>query len=421
MKNKSNRFKDVLLLIVFGELLYWGLNNYKFLGETLGGLWSLLLPFIVGLCIAFILNVPMKALERLIFKERPNTTERAKRIIEKIKRPASLILTLVIFIGAIFLVCFIVIPEISNTFKTLKDAIPGFTDRISKLYGTITEKLPEINSWVENFNIDWQNISKEIATYAQDISSNLINSTVDFASSFFTGVYNGILGIIFAVYILLQKEKLERQMRSIISAYIPDKHAEYFIHVCRMINNTFSKFLGGQCTEAFILGSLCFIGMTILRIPYALAVGVLVTFTAFIPIVGAFLGTAIGAFLICVTDPIKALWFIVFFIILQQVEGNLIYPRVVGSSVGLPSLWVLFAVTVGGGMMGILGIFVSVPICSVIYCLLKENVDKRLLKKNTTNTEETEEIEQETAEQSQDNIDENEVESENTDENSGSE
>ena len=219
----------------------------------------------------------------------------------------------------------------------------------------------------------------------------------------------------------MQTEKLEREMRSIISAYIPDKHAEYFIHVCRMINNTFSKFLGGQCTEAFILGSLCFIGMTILRIPYALAVGVLVTFTAFIPIVGAFLGTAIGAFLICVTDPIKALWFIVFFIILQQVEGNLIYPRVVGSSVGLPSLWVLFAVTVGGGMMGILGIFVSVPICSVIYCLLKENVDKRLLKKNTTNTEETEEIEQETAEQSQDNIDENEVESENTDENSGSE
>lgn len=421
MKNKSNRFKDALLLIVFGELLYWGLNNYKFLGEILGGLWSLLLPFIVGLCVAFILNVPMKALERLIFKERPNATERAKRISRKIKRPASLVLTLVIFVGAIFLVCFIVIPEISNTFKTLKDAIPGFTNRVSNLYTMIAEKLPEINSWVENFNIDWQNISKEIATYVQNISSNLINSTVDFASSFFTGVYNGILGIIFAVYILLQKEKLERQMRSIIGAYIPDKHAEYFIHVCRMINNTFSKFLGGQCTEAFILGSLCFIGMTILRIPYALAVGVLVTFTAFIPIVGAFLGTAIGAFLICVTDPIKALWFIVFFIILQQIEGNLIYPRVVGSSVGLPSLWVLFAVTVGGGMMGILGIFVSVPICSVIYCLLKENVDRRLLKKNTTDTEETEEIEQETAGQNQGNADENEVESENTDENSGNE
>jgi predicted PurR-regulated permease PerM len=241
---------------------------------------------------------------------------------------------------------------------------------------------PEIADYISRYNFNWEQIFGNVYNFLINSGGNMLQSTFQMASSIIGGVIDFFLGFIFAVYILLQKEKLGQQSRKLIYAYLPERMADKIISVCSLAAKIFAKFLSGQCLEAVILGSIFFVAMSIFRFPYALMISVLIGFTALIPVFGAFIGCFVGAFLILIVDPWMALWFILLFFVLQQLEGNFIYPHVVGGSVGLPSMWVLLAVTIGGSTMGVAGMLIFIPMASVLYTLLREATYKRLAKRN---------------------------------------
>ena len=368
---EKKKFRQYLLLIAFGVALFWGLTNYTIIYKMGRTVLSVLSPVIIGLCIAFILNVPMSSFERRVFRPSKKTGKMG-RIKSKLKRPVSIIFVIALFLLIIFMLFYLVIPALIDTLTQLSEEIPEFVENISR----IVKDQPIILHWFESMDMSKEAAIEKLTSILKNsvLTLQTVDSTINVVSGIFSSIVNAVLGICFAIYMLAQKEKLIGQCKKLTYAFIKDEIADKMVYVCRKASDTFSKFLTGQCTEAIILGSLCMIGMLILRMPYAILVGVLVAVTAFIPIVGAFIGVAVGAFLISVTSLSQAFWFIVFMIILQQIEGNLIYPHVVGSSVGLPSIWVLFAVTVGGNIAGIIGMFVSVPVCAVLYCLLSEFV-----------------------------------------------
>ncbi len=239
------------------------------------------------------------------------------------------------------------------------------------------QQYPDVANWLQNIELDW----KSIVQMVQNSAGDVLSSTVTAASSVVGAIVNFFLGIVFAFYVLVQKEKLGRQGRKLLYAFLPEKQAEKVLSVCSLSYKTFASFLSGQCLEAVIVGTLFFISMSIFQFPYALIISVLIAFMAFIPIFGAVIGCVIGAFLILMIDPIRAIWFVVLFLVMQQIEGNLIYPHVVGNSVGLPSIWVLAAVTLGGSLMGFAGMLICIPLCSVVYALASKAVNDRLAKK----------------------------------------
>ncbi len=245
--------------------------------------------------------------------------------------------------------------------------------------------MPQAAVWLEELNlnldltsIDWREIITQVVNFLQNGAGNVLNTTFTVASGIFNGIVTGFLAIVFSFYLLMNKEKLGSQAKQLLYALLKEPHADYLVRVGQMTNRTFSKFLSGQCVEAVILATLFFVSMSILRFPYAMIISTLIAFTALIPVFGAFIGCVVGAFLILLVDPVRAFWFVVLFLFLQQFEGNIIYPRVVGSSVGLPSMWVLVAVTLGGSMMGVLGMLVYIPMFSVLYRLIREAVSDRL-------------------------------------------
>lgn len=388
MELNKNNIKKILLIAVIIIIIFLILQNLGTVIDFLGLVISLISPFLIGLCIAFILNCPMRFIENkiLVFKKPEDSKNKdkfvkLKKFLIKIKRPLSLILSLVFILGIVFIVMFMIIPEIGDTIVILKDSIPGFVTRTQDWYNNFIEKYPDISNWLSEINIDWDKVSSTAFNFLQNYGGNLLNSTVSAFASIIGGVINFILGIFFAFYILIQKEKLSCQIKKAMYSILPEHVTDKIIEIGRLTNNTFSRFLSGQCCEAVILGFMFFIAMTIFRFPYALMISVLIAFTALIPIVGAFIGCIVGAFLILIVDPVKALWFIVMFLVLQQIEGNFIYPKVVGNSVGLPSIWVLVAVTIGGSVMGITGMLLMIPLCSVLYALFREFVYKRIKKK----------------------------------------
>lgn len=371
--------KKILAIAAFTVILYWGLNNLSLLLSWARALLALLSPFILGSCIAFILSVPMKGVERLLFGWADGRGKHGWA--QKIKRPVSIVLTICLFIAVIWFVVFLVVPELLRTLGIISDAIPPFIRRMQTWSTGFMAGLPDLSKEIAALQIDWMGIWKNVAGFLSSSATNVLNSTFTVASSVFNGVFNFILGLIFAIYILMQKEKLAQQGKRVLYAVFPERAAAYMLNVSSLTHRTFSSFLTGQCLEAVILGAIFFVSMTLFRFPYALMISVLIAFTALIPIFGAFIGCFVGAFLILVTDPLKALWFLILFLVLQQIEGNLIYPRVVGSSVGLPSLWVLVAVTLGGSTMGVLGMLIFVPLFSVLYAIARESVAGRLSRK----------------------------------------
>lgn len=378
MDLSKNNTKKLMGLILFTIAVYVSFENIDVVLHTLSRVIGLLSPFILGGCIAFIMNVPMRVIERNLFRN-----EKLKRI----KRPISILLTLIFILGIIFIVIFIISPELFRTIGALAKSIPDFGKRVQAQLTELVNKYPELQTYIADFQfdwnqIDWEMVAKNILGFAQDFTSNIFNSTIGIVGSIVSGLANFIIGFVFAIYILTQKENLSRQAKKILYAYLPEKKAERTIYIFTLAETTFSNFLSGQCTEAIILGCMFFVAMTIFKLPYALLVGVLIAFTALIPIFGAFIGCIIGAFLILMISPVQALWFVILFNVLQQIEGNLIYPHVVGGSVGLPSIWVLFAVTVGGNLMGIFGMLIFIPICSVIYAILRTAVNKRIQKRD---------------------------------------
>ncbi len=373
MEWNKQTIKGLLAVVCGGVAFYWVLQNLWALGGAVGWLLGILAPFLLGGAIAFILNVPMRAIER-------NLMPRAKSA-ARFRRPLALVLALVGVLGVLALASWVIGPGIAEAVMSIVNQIPQAAKRLQEQLLELKEYLPQLEAIIAELEIDWGEISRKAIAVAQAWGSGLLSSGSGLIGGVVSGVSTFVIGLIFSFYILLQKEKLSRQARQVFYAILPERRADRLLDVLRLAERTFSSFLSGQCLEACILGTLFVVAMTLFQIPYALLVGVLIALTALIPIVGAFIGCAVGALLIAIDDPWKALWFIVLFLVLQQVEGNLIYPHVVGSSVGLPSIWVLFAVTLGGSLMGILGMLVFIPVCSVLYALFRGYVKDRLAQK----------------------------------------
>lgn len=374
MELSKKTVRTIIGLIVLTLLLAAGLQKIGSVWGAFNFVIGLVFPFILGACLAFLLNIPMSVIERHLFSE--NRVKGPK--MRKLARPLSLVLALLLVLMIIVIVIFIIVPAIADTVVTLTNSVPGFIDQVQKWSAGLAGSYPDIAKQITNLSIDWGKFGAEIIDFLQKGVTSFVGSTFNVASSIASGVVNFSLGFIFALYVLLQKEKLGSQFRKLFYAYLPERVTDKLLEVCRLSNSTFSSFVTGQCTEAVILGAMFVVVMLIFRLPYALMIGVLIGFLSLIPIFGAFIGCFVGAFLILMVNPMQAFWFIVIFLIIQQIEGNLIYPHVVGGSVGLPSIWVLVAVTIGGGAMGITGMIITIPLCSVCYTLLREATGKRL-------------------------------------------
>lgn len=372
------QIRVLFALVAFGVLLFVGLQNLGTVWGFVQILIGLLMPFIIGLCIAFILSVPMRAVETHLFRP---LDKKCGRIWRKIRRPLAATVTLLLALGVLAAAVFLIIPELGRSLRTLADSIPGFIARAQAWLTELAQKYPQWQDWINDLQLDWNAIAQKLLAFAQSGAVDLFNSTVSLATSIFSGVFNLFLGVIFAMYVLMQKETLARQITNVLRAHLPDAKTDRLLEIGRLSNRTFSRFLTGQCLEAVILGLMFFVTMCIFRFPYALMIAVLIAVLALIPIFGAIIGCVVGAFLIFVGDPMQAFWFVVMFLILQQIEGNFIYPKVVGTSVGLPSIWVLAAVTVGGGVMDIFGMLVAVPLSSVLYSLLRDSTNRRLARR----------------------------------------
>lgn len=372
--NKHNT-RAMIGLIVLALMLWAGLQNYRSVLEGIAWAIGLFFPFIIGGCMAFIINIPMAIFERTLFNKRWMA---GKPRLQKMKRPISLLLALFAIILLLCVVSFLIVPEFTDSVLVIKDAGPAFIKEIQGWINSIQGTSPDITNFLTNLSLDWTNIEAGILGFLQKGVLTFLDGTVDAATSIAGGVLSFFIGIIFAIYALFQKETLGRQFRKILYAYVPEKVADRVLFITDLSSKTFGNFVTGQCTEAVIIGGLFFITMSIFRFPYALMISVLIGFLSLIPIFGAFIGCVLGAFLILMNSPIQAFWFIVLFLVVQQLEGNLIYPHVVGGSVGLPSIWVLVAVTIGGNGWGIVGMIITIPLCSVFYTLLREEVASRL-------------------------------------------
>ena len=371
--NKEN-MRKIRELIVFTIVILMALWKYTLVVDVLGFVLNIIFPFLLGGAIAFILNVPMSFLERQIFRN----GDAGEKPMQRIARPCSLTLTILCVIGIIALVMFVVIPQLGSTFVSLGKSIQDFMPSAILWMEELFHNNEEIMELLGDLNMDWDKILDSVVSFFKSGAGNVLNSTMSAAKSIINSVTTFFIAFVFACYILLQKEKLNVQMKKILYAYLPKRIVEKMLDVCSLTYRTFSSFLTGQCVEALILGFMFFVVMGIFRLPYALLVGILIAFTALIPIFGAFIGCIVGAFLILMVNPVQAFTFVVMFLVLQQIEGNLIYPKVVGNSVGLPSIWVLAAVSIGGSLMGVVGMLVFIPLVSVIYILFRGDVYKRL-------------------------------------------
>ena len=388
--------KKIRELIVFTALLVVALWKFDVVLDVLKTIGQIIFPFILGGAIVFVINVPMSFLEKKIFENIKKENKAAR----KLARPVSLLLTIVLVVGVIALVMIGVIPQLTKT--------------MGSLMINITDFIPQIKIWIRDFFHDNREIMKLVdqlqfkpdqaikwgISLLGNGAGNMMNTTVSAVGSVVSGLATFFIAFSFACYVLFQKEKLHVQIRKVLFAFLPKQKADAFLKVCSLTYRTFANFLTGQCLEAVILGCMFVVTLSILRMPYALLIGVLIAFTALIPIFGAFIGCAVGSFLIFMVSPKQAIIFIIVFLVLQQIEGNLIYPHVVGESVGLPSIWVLAAVTIGGNLMGIVGMLVFIPLLSVVYTIFRKVVYQRLKKrhiKQVTATDIEEYTEKETA------------------------
>ena len=365
--------KHLMQILAFAILLYCGMEHFNVVIALVRFVLGIVMPFLVGGVIAFIFNVPMKRIEKHLFPK--------NKKLAKLRRPAAYFLTLVAVIGVIVLALVVIIPELGNTVSMLMAQIPVAFDAAAEWLNDMLKQYPVLEPAVEKLNIDWASVSASVVKFVQSFGSGLVSSGVGFFSGIISGVATFVIAFTFSIYVLFQKEKLQRQVKQVLYALLPQKVTEKMISVATLSNQIFSSFLSGQCLEAVILGTLFVISMTIFRMPYAMLTGIVIAITALIPIFGAFIGCIVGMLLIVMVNPIQAVWFLILFLVLQQIEGNLIYPHVVGGSVGLTSIWVLAAVTIGGNLFGIAGILFFIPLCSVLYAMFRDFVKQRLKKR----------------------------------------
>lgn len=378
MDLKQMTFKQIRELIVFTILCLVGLWKFDVVLEVLGVLWDIVFPFALGGAIAFIINVPMSFVEKKIFGKKEEQGKKKERF----ARLVSLVVTLLLVVAVIVLVMFVLVPQLGETFSSLGNSIATFLPKLQEWVKEFTHNNSEVMNVVDKIEYDPQKIMSWAMGFLGNGAENMMSTTVSAVGSLVSGVANFFIAFSFAIYILFQKEKLHLQMRKIMFAFLPKGKAEATLEVCSLAYKTFSSFLTGQCVEAMILGSMFVVSMTIFRLPYALLIGIIIAFTALIPVFGGFIGCWVGFFMIFMVSPEKAIFFLLLFLVLQQIEGNLIYPHVVGGSVGLPSIWVLAAVSIGGKLMGIVGMLIFIPLASVFYTLFREVVYLRLKKQH---------------------------------------
>ena len=371
--NRKN-IKGLMLLIAFALVLAWGINNPAQVGSILRQLLGLVSPFLLGFCFAFVLNILLRPLERLWDRLWRKSKSPLR---QRLRRPVCLLLSLVLLFGVVAAVFLVLIPQLRETVLSISAMVPQAVEKAEGWWQELSAFLAHFGAYLPALDLDAEKIISTATDMIARYAGAMANKTIDITLSIFNVFFNFIMALIISFYVLGQKEQHGRNCRRAIRAIMKPEHADRFLSVVSLVDRSFTSYVTGQMTEAVILGCLCCLGMLIFRFPYAPVISVVIGFTALIPIFGAWVGAAIGAFLIVFVSPMKALWFVVFLVILQQLENNLIYPRVVGKSVGLPGIWVLAAVTIGGGAFGILGMLLGVPTCAVIYTLVKEFVARR--------------------------------------------
>lgn len=365
--NKKN-MKKLMILISFGIILFWVLNNLTVIFAFISHILHLLYPFILGAIIAFILNIPMTKIEKFIKKHQKNKNSKLP------VRTISITLSLVIFVGFILLISLLLIPELIENIQLLIKNIPGFIEKIQELILNLVSSYPDIELKIEEVFKNTTNVNNIMVT----VLNYVINGSLSFITSLVTSVFTLFTAVVFAVYVLSQKEYLNRGVKKLMYAYMKKEHVDKVMEIATLSNKTFSKFISGQCVEAIILGTIFFITLSLLRFPYALIISVLTTVTALIPMFGAMIAMLVGALLISVTSVWQALLFIVVFQVIQQIENNFIYPKVVGKSVGLASMWTLMAVILGGSILGITGMIIGLPLASILYAILRNETNEKL-------------------------------------------
>ncbi len=369
---KGKMDKRIIKYFLVAAVLVLAVTRFDKLLGFAGRLWGIVIPLIMGAVMAYVLNLIMKVVEKWYFPKSKSKLVKATRRIVCI----FLSIFLILLIG--FLIFRLVIPELVDTISMIWRWVPVGLERLQDILANYSDQIPELEKWINSLEFDWNEIGKNMFRYFTSGVSDIVGSTISVVGTIGMGVTNFVIGLIFAIYILANKETLGRQLGKVAAAYCRPVLLNKIKSVIKVANETFSSFIVGQCTEAVILGSLCILGMLIFRFPYAPMVGTFVGATALIPVVGAYLGAVVGFIMILTVSPIKAVLFIVFIIALQQLEGNLIYPKVVGSSIGLPGMWVLAAVTVGGGISGIGGMLMGVPLTATVYKLIRSDVNKRI-------------------------------------------
>ena len=370
-RNKIS-YKKIFLGVAGCIILYWLLTETERFFSIIKGVTTVLSPFIIGASLAFVLNVPMRFIENR-FKKIPNAA---------LRRALAMVLTIVFVLLVLYGVICLLVPQIGETVESIINTLPAFFGRVQESVMEYLAENPDLMDWLSNYTdfetMNWSDLIQDAIALITNSLGSLVNALIATVISLGNGIFNGFLSVVFALYCLARKEILARQARRLLYSILKEQTCDEIIRVLRMTNYTFSKFISGQCLEAVILGSMFAVTMPIFRMPYMPLISVIIAVTALVPIVGAFVGCIIGAFFILVVNPVMAFWFVVLFLVLQQIEGNLIYPRVVGSSVGLPGMWVLVAVAVGGDLMGVGGMLLMIPLASVCYALAREFTCKRL-------------------------------------------
>lgn len=370
MEFNSKSTKKIIFIVFFAALMFAVFQNIDSVLALVFKIIGFFSPVIAALCVAFVLNVLLVPIETKLF----GFMEKSKNgFVNKLKRPISIITTYLAAVGIIALIIGVIIPELIDTVVGIAEKMPDFVkDAQAWIEGELHKF--NINSSLPEITINWQKAANQIVDVLKNSSNMIFRGAVDATTSIIGGVFDAVFGLVLSVYVLAKKEKIGCFLKNMLTAFLKEKQTKRILHIASRTSDCFSKFIGGQLLEAFILGVLCFVGMLIFKLPNALVISAIVTITALVPIIGATIGVVAGGFIILVTDPIKAIFFVVFMLILQQLEGNLIYPKVVGKAVGLPSVIVLSAVLVGGNIGGVFGALLGVPTAATIYVLIKEYI-----------------------------------------------
>jgi len=374
MEFDHKKLKQIYRLVIFCALLILAIIYIKDVLTLIEVFFGILMPFIIGGVIAFVLNIPLRVIENKLLKK---WTGKSAKVL---KRPISIFLSILLVTLIVFVVLITVVPQLTTTVTELGKKIPTAMEELGNYINDFTARFPQINKYfggMTDIHFDWDSVSTTVFEFLKSGVSDVITSTFGVAMDIVGIIVNLIIGFIFAIYLLGQKEKISDGMANMMRTYLKPGRSEKILKVARLLNVNFVNFFTGQCIEAVILGCMFVITMLIFQIPYAVMLSILIAFTSLIPIVGAFIGCIVGILFILVDSPSKVLVFLILFLIIQQVEENVIYPKVVGNKVGLPSILVLMAVTIGGSMFGVAGMLVFIPLVSTVYTLAKERTAAR--------------------------------------------